>query len=60
MFGGFFPQDVMRSISYKYAGVIHQNQDHQYQLLFLERERGRRWMKKQVYLKLINNTFPVS
>lgn len=49
----------MRGSSYKYAGIVHQNHDHHYQLLFLERERGRKWMRKQIYLKLINNTFPV-
>lgn len=58
LFGGFFPQDMVRGVSYRYASV--QPKSHQsIELLFLERSRGRKWMRKQTYLKLIRTHFPV-
>ena len=50
----------MRGISYRHAAIQPKQEDHSIHLLFLERSRGRRWMRKHTYLKLLRSNFPVT
>ena len=56
IFGGFFSQDTMRSLAYKYSG-IHSILDRCHQgphnLLMIKRRRSRRWLKEGSYEFLI-------
>ena len=51
IFGGFLPQDLMRGMSYKQARIPSRKfYSHPWNLLFLERQRDRRWLQKREYL----------
>lgn len=50
----------MRGITYKYASIQPRQDEHIIQMLFLERTRDRKWMRKHAYLQLLSEHFPVS
>ena len=58
IFGGFLPQDLMRGKSYKQAG-IHSRRfcSQHWSLLFLERQRDRKWLRKREYLSHLQRRF---
>lgn len=58
IFGGFLPQDLMRGISYKRAKIsLRVFNSKAWNLLFLERQRDRKWLRKREYLNHLRRHF---
>ena len=58
IFGGFLPQDLMRGMSYKQAKVPSRKfYSHSWNLLFLERQRDRKWLRKHEYINHLRRHF---
>lgn len=60
VFGGFFSQDTMRSMAYKYSGIHsirNRCSERPLNLLIVMRSRGRNWIKVTRYEKMIQKSW---